>query len=98
LNLILTISVDESIILIFNFVYPSQDGESESIIFCVHVQLLKPDPMVVATKLLARRTYKDTGKQFNVIAASWIQFMIHDWIDHLEDTNQVLILYLRIYL
>ncbi|TKY45422.1 Alpha-dioxygenase 1 [Spatholobus suberectus] len=51
--------------------------------------LLKPDPMMVATKLLARRTYKDTGKQFNVIAASWIQFMIHDWIDHLEDTNQI---------
>jgi hypothetical protein len=24
-----------------------------------------------------------------VIAASWIQFMIHDWIDHLEDTDQV---------
>ncbi|KOM56798.1 hypothetical protein LR48_Vigan10g269000 [Vigna angularis] len=52
-------------------------------------KLLKPDPMVVATKLLARRTYKDTGKQFNVIAASWIQFMIHDWIDHLEDTKQI---------
>jgi len=53
------------------------------------MQLLKPDPMVVATKLLERRTYKDTGKQFNVIAASWIQFMIHDWIDHMEDTQQV---------
>ncbi|KAL2335624.1 hypothetical protein Fmac_016837 [Flemingia macrophylla] len=52
-------------------------------------KLLKPDPMVVATKLLARKTYKDTGKQFNMIAASWIQFMIHDWIDHLEDTNQI---------
>ncbi|XLR66512.1 hypothetical protein S83_017184 [Arachis hypogaea] len=52
-------------------------------------KLLKPDPSVVATKLLARKTYKDTGKQFNVIAASWIQFMIHDWIDHLEDTNQI---------
>ncbi|XP_027358520.1 alpha-dioxygenase 1 isoform X2 [Abrus precatorius] len=52
-------------------------------------KLLKPDPMVVAAKLLARRTYKDTGKQFNVIAASWIQFMIHDWVDHLEDTNQI---------
>ena len=65
----------------------------EGIVLCV--QLLKPDPMVVATKLLARRTYKDTGKQFNVIAASWIQFMIHDWIDHLEDTKQVLILSLN---
>lgn len=50
---------------------------------------MKPDPMVVATKLLARRQYKDTDKQFNMIAASWIQFMIHDWVDHLEDTNQV---------
>lgn len=53
------------------------------------MQLLKPDPVVVATKLLSRRSYIDTGKQFNVIAAAWIQFMIHDWIDHLEDTNQV---------
>ncbi|KAJ0111721.1 hypothetical protein Patl1_02684 [Pistacia atlantica] len=50
--------------------------------------LRKPDPMVVATKLLARRSFVDTGKQFNMIAASWIQFMIHDWIDHMEDTNQ----------
>ncbi|KAJ4729158.1 alpha-dioxygenase 1-like [Melia azedarach] len=52
-------------------------------------KLRKPDPMVVATKLLARRSFIDTGKQFNMIAASWIQFMIHDWIDHLEDTNQI---------
>ncbi|XP_039009931.1 alpha-dioxygenase 1-like [Hibiscus syriacus] len=51
-------------------------------------KLMKPDPMVVATKLLARTQYKDTGKQFNMIAASWIQFMIHDWIDHMENTNQ----------
>ncbi|CAN8322003.1 unnamed protein product [Cochlearia groenlandica] len=52
-------------------------------------KLLKPDPMVVATKLLARRKLIDTGKQFNIIAASWIQFMIHDWVDHLEDTHQI---------
>ncbi|XP_058778708.1 alpha-dioxygenase PIOX-like [Vicia villosa] len=52
-------------------------------------KLLKPDPMVVVTKLLARKTFKDTGKQFNVLAAAWIQFMIHDWIDHLEDTQQI---------
>ncbi|CAL9137341.1 unnamed protein product [Musa textilis] len=51
--------------------------------------LMSPDPAVVATKLLARRTYKDTGKQFNLIAASWIQFMVHDWMDHLEATEQV---------
>ncbi|KAM0002352.1 putative hem peroxidase superfamily, hem peroxidase, animal-type [Helianthus debilis subsp. tardiflorus] len=45
--------------------------------------------MVIATKLLARKQLIDTGKQFNMIAASWIQFMIHDWIDHLEDTKQI---------
>ncbi|ESQ49954.1 hypothetical protein EUTSA_v10020279mg [Eutrema salsugineum] len=53
------------------------------------IKLLKPDPMVVATKLLTRRKMIDTGKQFNMIAASWIQFMIHDWVDHLEDTDQI---------
>ncbi|MCL7046649.1 hypothetical protein MKW94_017560 [Papaver nudicaule] len=52
-------------------------------------QLLKPDPIIVANKLLRRKSYKDTGKQFNMIAASWIQFMIHDWIDHLEETMQI---------
>lgn len=52
-------------------------------------KLQNPDPMVVATKLLARRKFLDTGKQFNMIAASWIQFMIHDWVDHLEDTKQI---------
>ncbi|XP_055806097.1 alpha-dioxygenase PIOX-like isoform X2 [Solanum dulcamara] len=51
--------------------------------------LKKPDPMVVATKLLARRKFVDTGKQLNIIAASWIQFMVHDWMDHMEDTNQI---------
>ena len=62
----------------------------ESFLYVQLSKLSKPDPMVVATKLLARKKYKDTGKQFNVIAASWIQFMIHDWVDHLEDTEQVL--------
>ncbi|PIN23555.1 Peroxidase/oxygenase [Handroanthus impetiginosus] len=47
--------------------------------------LTRPDPMLVATKLLARKRFIDTGKQFNLIAASWIQFMIHDWVDHVED-------------
>ncbi|XP_024973694.1 alpha-dioxygenase 1-like [Cynara cardunculus var. scolymus] len=52
-------------------------------------KLLKPDPVLVATKLLARRELKDNKKQFNMIAASWIQFMVHDWIDHLESTEQI---------
>jgi alpha-dioxygenase len=52
-------------------------------------ELMRPDPFVVATKLLARREYKDTGKQFNILAAAWIQFMVHDWMDHMEDTKQI---------
>uniref|UniRef100_A0A1D1XVH6 Chorion peroxidase n=1 Tax=Anthurium amnicola TaxID=1678845 RepID=A0A1D1XVH6_9ARAE len=52
-------------------------------------QLMDPDPFIVATKLLERTNFKDTGKQFNIIASSWIQFMIHDWIDHLEETRQI---------
>ncbi|KAH9801540.1 alpha-dioxygenase 2 [Citrus sinensis] len=51
--------------------------------------LLDPHPTVVATKLLARKKFIDNGKQFNMIACSWIQFMIHDWTDHLEDSKQV---------
>eukprot|EP00243_Klebsormidium_subtile_P008513 TRINITY_DN405_c0_g2_i1.p1 TRINITY_DN405_c0_g2~~TRINITY_DN405_c0_g2_i1.p1 ORF type:complete len:550 (-),score=193.94 TRINITY_DN405_c0_g2_i1:531-2180(-) len=53
-----------------------------------------PNPFLVAQTLLARQPrpavpgqltqYTSTGTQFNVLAASWIQFMIHDWFDHLE--------------
>ncbi|KAM7267187.1 hypothetical protein ACFE04_009353 [Oxalis oulophora] len=51
--------------------------------------LLDPHPTVVANKLLHRRRFVDSGKQFNMIACSWVQLMIHDWIDHEEDTQQV---------
>ncbi|XP_022884884.1 alpha-dioxygenase 2 isoform X2 [Olea europaea var. sylvestris] len=51
--------------------------------------LLEPHPSIIAKKLLERRKFVDCGKQFNMIACSWIQFMIHDWIDHMEDTEQV---------
>ncbi|XP_068656572.1 alpha-dioxygenase PIOX-like isoform X2 [Aristolochia californica] len=52
-------------------------------------KIMSPDPVLVAAKLLARKKMIDTGKQFNLIAASWVQFMIYDWVDHLEDTEQV---------
>ncbi|KAL3375275.1 hypothetical protein AABB24_006654 [Solanum stoloniferum] len=51
--------------------------------------LLEPHPVTVATKLLERRKYTDCGGQFNMIACAWVQFMIHDWNDHMEDTEQV---------
>ncbi|KAG6542641.1 hypothetical protein Mapa_015972 [Marchantia paleacea] len=50
-------------------------------------QLMEPHPAVVATKLLNRKNFSGTGTQFNMIAASWINFMIHDWIDHQEDDS-----------
>ncbi|KAJ8773021.1 hypothetical protein K2173_028198 [Erythroxylum novogranatense] len=52
-------------------------------------KLTEPHPTLVADKLLRRKKFIDNGKQFNMIACSWIQFMIHDWIDHMEDTQQV---------
>ncbi|CAN4086647.1 unnamed protein product [Withania somnifera] len=51
--------------------------------------LLEPHPVTVATKLLERRNYTDCGCQFNMIACAWVQFMIHDWNDHMEDSEQV---------
>lgn len=51
----------------------------------------------MAQKLLARRpgphsSYADgfvpAGMQLNVLAAAWIQTMVHDWIDHLIDPKQ----------
>ncbi|KAK6933375.1 hem peroxidase, animal-type [Dillenia turbinata] len=51
--------------------------------------ILDPHPSVVASKLLARKEFKDNGMQFNMIAGSWLQFMIHDWVDHLTDTQPV---------
>jgi hypothetical protein len=52
---------------------------------------MDPHPTVVATKLLARREFIGTAKQFNLLATAWINFMIHDWVDHMEDTKQVYI-------
>ena len=48
-----------------------------------------PHPSVVAAKLLSRRKLQDCGNQFNMLAASWINFMIHDWIDHMENLDEV---------
>ncbi|CAM6040673.1 unnamed protein product [Sphagnum compactum] len=52
-------------------------------------KIMDPHPTVVATKLLARREFIGTAKQFNLLATAWINFMIHDWVDHMEDTKQV---------
>jgi len=55
-------------------------------------RLHEPSPQVVAERLLARRrsgaggvAYKHAGDQFNVVAAAWIQFMVHSWLRHINE-------------
>ncbi|MDP2228475.1 MAG: peroxidase family protein, partial [Moraxellaceae bacterium] len=43
--------------------------------------LLSPNPRDVSNSLMARNEFKP-APSLNFIAASWIQFMIHDWVDH----------------
>jgi hypothetical protein len=50
-------------------------------------QLSRPNPREISRKLLARpirdgRPHMEPVKFLNLLAASWIQFMIHDWISH----------------
>ncbi len=47
-------------------------------------QFGKPDVQMVAQRLLAREEFKPAGNQLNIIAASWIQAMVHDWIGHFD--------------
>ncbi len=50
-------------------------GETEA------TTLLYPNPREISNKLLARGEFKP-APSLNFIAASWIQFMVHDWVDH----------------
>lgn len=43
--------------------------------------LLSPNPREVSNTLMARGPFKP-APSLNFIAASWIQFMVHDWVDH----------------
>ena len=42
------------------------------------------DVQVIAQRLLAREGFKPAGDQLNIIAAAWIQAMVHDWIQHVD--------------
>ena len=43
--------------------------------------LLVPNPRVVSRELMTRDTFKP-ATILNLLAASWIQFMVHDWFVH----------------
>ena len=43
--------------------------------------LFDPSPRLVSAKLLARREFVPVP-HLNLLAAAWIQFMVHDWLGH----------------
>jgi hypothetical protein len=43
--------------------------------------LLDPDLRLISRKLLARREFVPASS-INLLAAGWVQFMLHDWFDH----------------
>ncbi|NMO22970.1 peroxidase family protein, partial [Pyxidicoccus fallax] len=43
--------------------------------------LLEPSPRIVSNQLMARETFVP-ARSLNLMAAAWIQFMVHDWFDH----------------
>jgi hypothetical protein len=55
---------------------------------CPDPKLLEPNPRKISLELLARRIDDDGRPEMkkvlflNLLAASWIQFMNHDWINH----------------
>lgn len=65
-----------------NRVFPAKESE-----------LMEPSPRVVANRLLARAVGPDGKPEFvpaktlNLLAASWIQFMTHDWFHHGEQKD-----------
>jgi hypothetical protein len=43
--------------------------------------LYEPNPRTISEKLLARREFAPVP-HLNVLAAAWLQFMVHDWVSH----------------
>jgi hypothetical protein len=58
-------------------VAPNRDGATDD-----------PSPRLISNRLLARRTKSDGTDRFkpaeslNLLAAAWIQFQVHDWVNH----------------
>jgi hypothetical protein len=44
-------------------------------------ELMDPSPRLVSERLLKRREFVPVP-HLNVLAAAWIQFMVHDWLSH----------------
>ena len=44
-------------------------------------RLLTPNPRTVSRELLTRQTFQP-ATTLNLLAAAWLQFMVHDWLSH----------------
>jgi len=49
--------------------------------------LLTPNPRDVSNSLLAREEFKP-ATSVNFLASAWIQFMVHDWVDHGDNIDE----------
>jgi hypothetical protein len=49
--------------------------------------LMNPNPREVSRRLLARREFQPAGF-LNLLTATWIQFMVHDWFVHRQSPDQ----------
>ena len=49
-------------------------------------QLMDPNPRTISRKLMSRDQFKP-ATSLNLLAAAWLQFQVHDWLDH--GTNSI---------
>ena len=49
--------------------------------------ILLPNPRTVSNELLARDTFQP-ATTLNLLAAAWLQFMVHDWFSHGKNSKQ----------
>jgi hypothetical protein len=50
--------------------------------------LLSPSPRLISEKLMQRKEFKP-ATIVNLLAAAWIQFMVHDWFGHYDSEEQI---------
>lgn len=50
-------------------------------------RILTPNPRMIARELMTREQFQP-ATTLNILAAAWIQFMIHDWFSHETDDQQ----------
>ncbi len=51
-------------------------------------ELLTPNPRIISEKLMKRTEFKP-ATIVNLLAAPWIQFMVHDWFGHFDSTENI---------